>query len=149
MWRLIALLIASQPAKEMLTANKKHTEKELKGALVVSCNGRGSLSFLLGFASCSSYLTLLLLVNPVPALELLGVVEALHVVFAEEDAVAGLAAAAHALAEVHPEVVAPPLVPVDSPAGRHRRALSTKYLATAPIKDIIELNNVRTYCFPT
>jgi hypothetical protein len=52
--------------------------------------------------------------------DLLGVVEALHVVLAEEGAVRGLAAAAHALAEVHPEVVAPALVPVDAPPRRHR-----------------------------
>jgi hypothetical protein len=52
--------------------------------------------------------------------DLLGVVEALHVVLAEEGAVGGLAAAAHALAEVHPEVVAPALVPVDAPPRRHR-----------------------------
>lgn len=51
---------------------------------------------------------------------LLGVVEALEVVLPEEAAVGGLAAAAHALAEVQPEVVAPPLVPVDAPPGRHR-----------------------------
>ena len=88
--------------------------------LVVSCNSRSSFGFLLGLASSSSYLTLLLLVDPVPALELLGVVEALEVVLAEEAAIGGLAAAAHARAEVQPEVVAPPLVPVDAPPGRHR-----------------------------
>lgn len=48
-------------------------------------------------------------------------VEALEVVLAEEAAVGGLAAAAHALAELQPEVVAAALVPVDAPAGRHRR----------------------------
>ena len=52
---------------------------------------------------------------------LLGVVEALEVVLAEEAAVGGLAAAAHALAEVQPEVVAAALVPVDAPPRRHRR----------------------------
>lgn len=52
---------------------------------------------------------------------LLGVVEALEVVLAEEAAVGGLAAAAHALAEIQPEVVAAALVPVDAPPGRHRR----------------------------
>lgn len=88
---------------------------------MVCCNSRGTLSFLLGLASSSSDLTLLLLVDPVPALELLGVVEALEVVLAEEAAVGGLAAAAHALAELQPEVVAAALVPVDAPAGRHRR----------------------------
>jgi hypothetical protein len=49
------------------------------------------------------------------------VVEALEIVLAEEAAVGGLAAAAHALAELQPEVVAAALVPVDAPAGRHRR----------------------------
>jgi hypothetical protein len=43
------------------------------------------------------------------------VVEALEVVLAEESAVLGLAAARHALAEVHPEVVASAFVPRDSP----------------------------------
>jgi hypothetical protein len=38
--------------------------------LVLSCNSRGSLGFLLGLAGSSSYLTLLLFVDPVPALEL-------------------------------------------------------------------------------
>jgi hypothetical protein len=52
---------------------------------------------------------------------LLGVVEALEVVLAEEAAVGGLAAAAHALAELQPEVVAAALVPVDAPPRRHRR----------------------------
>lgn len=51
--------------------------------------------------------------------DLLGVVEALEVVVAEEGAVLGLAAAGHALAEVRPEVVAPPLVPRYPPPGRH------------------------------
>jgi len=88
---------------------------------MVSCNSRGSFSLLLGLASSSSDLTLLLLVDPVPALELLGVVEALEVVLAEEAAVGGLAAAAHALAELQPEVVAAALVPVDAPPRRHRR----------------------------
>jgi len=37
---------------------------------MVSCNSRGSLGFLLGLTSSSSDLTLLLLVDPVPALEL-------------------------------------------------------------------------------
>jgi hypothetical protein len=37
---------------------------------MVCCNSRGTLSFLLGLASSSSDLTLLLLVDPVPALEL-------------------------------------------------------------------------------
>lgn len=86
----------------------------------MSCNSRSSFGFLFGLASSSSNLTLLLLVDPVPALELLGVVEALEVVLAEEAAVGGLAAAAHTRAEVQPEVVAPPLVPVDAPPGRHR-----------------------------
>ena len=52
---------------------------------------------------------------------LLGVMEALEVVLAEEAAVGGLAAAAHALAELQPEVIAAALVSVDAPAGRHRR----------------------------
>lgn len=52
--------------------------------------------------------------------DLLGMVEALHVILAEEGAVGGLAAATHALAEVHPEVVAPALVPVDAPPRSHR-----------------------------
>ena len=55
------------------------------------------------------------------AAHLLGVVEALEVVLAEEAAVGGLAAAAHALAELQPEVVAAALVPVDAPPRRHRR----------------------------
>jgi hypothetical protein len=51
---------------------------------------------------------------------LLGVVEALHVVLPEEGAVGRLAAAAHAPAEVQPEVVAPAHVPIGSPPRRHR-----------------------------
>jgi len=37
---------------------------------MVCCDSRGTLSFLLGLASSSSDLTLLFLVDPVPALEL-------------------------------------------------------------------------------
>jgi hypothetical protein len=37
---------------------------------VLSCNSRGSIGFLLGLAGSSSNLTLLLFVDPVPALEL-------------------------------------------------------------------------------
>lgn len=47
--------------------------------------------------------------------DLFGVVEALEIVLAEESAVLWLAAARHALAEVHPEVVASAFVPCDSP----------------------------------
>ena len=50
---------------------------------------------------------------------LFGVVEALEVVLSEERAVLGLPAAGHALAEVSPKVVAPPLVPCYPPTRRH------------------------------
>lgn len=60
-----------------------------------------ALSLLCG---CPKF-TLLFLVNSVSPLELLGVVEALEVVFAKEGAVLGLSAARHALAEVDPEAL--------------------------------------------
>lgn len=51
--------------------------------------------------------------------DLLGMVEALEVVFAEKSTVLGLSAARHALAEIHPEIVAATFVSCDSPPRRH------------------------------
>lgn len=47
--------------------------------------------------------------------DLFGVVKALEIVFAEKRTVFGLSAFRHALAEVHPKIITPPLVPCYSP----------------------------------
>jgi hypothetical protein len=51
--------------------------------------------------------------------DLFGVVEALEVIFTEESAVLGFSALRHALAEIHPKIVAPAFVSCDSPPGCH------------------------------
>ena len=50
---------------------------------------------------------------------LFGMVEALEVILTEKRAVLGLSAVRHALAKIHPEIVASPFVPRYSPSRRH------------------------------
>ena len=53
--------------------------------------------------------------------DLFMVMETLEVVLPEKRTVLGLATLRHALAKVHPEIVATPFVAGDSPAGSHCR----------------------------
>lgn len=63
-----------------------------------------------------TYIIIIIKVREKEREDLFGVVEALEVVFTEESTVLGLTATRHALAEVYPEIVAPPFVPCDSPS---------------------------------